>query len=185
MKIGTHEVFLKPINPKPVEFDKDGRSEKYVNLKGEQLKKMVIQKAEYKWINSVTNAEHDTTEAPSKSFNGQPVGTQEKTKATEYEETNRNLIFSYAKISKSYQVVSATLKEELKNKPSCSDAITFQYNAGRNYVPDRAIVYYDKVKDIVIMRTVAGDFSKVDFTEEANEKPVEVKEKAKPLQIQI
>ena len=181
MKIGTHDVFLKPINPKPVAFDKDGRAEKYVNLKGEQLKKMVIQKAEYKWINAVTNLEHDKAEAPSKSFNGQPVGTQEKTKATDYEDCSKDVLLNYAKVSKTYQLVSSTLKEELKGK----EAITFQYNAGRNYLPDRAVVYYDAKLDIVLMRTVAGDFSKIDFNEEANESAVEVVEKAKPLQIQI
>ena len=183
LKIGSYETILKPINPVPLKFDKSGKKEKYVNLKGEELEKMEISRSEYKWVNKVTGLEHDhKKEAPSKCFEGQPVGTQDKTTAVEPEECEKELFFSYAKVSNSYQVICKELKEELKTS---GKAKTFQYPSGRNYLPERAIVYYDVAKDIVIMRTMAGDFSKIDFTEEMNEKPVEVKEKAKPITIQV
>ena len=183
LKIGIHEAFLKPINPVRVKFDKSGKVDKYVNLKGEELQKVSIAKAEFKWVNKVTGAEHDKTEAPSKSFNGQPVGTQDRSDQVEPIDCDKDLIFNYAKVTKTYQIICATLKEELKGDPDV--AKTFQYSAGRNYFPERAIVYYDLIKDIIVMKTLAGDFSKIEFKETQDEKPVEVKDKAKPLTLEV
>ena len=73
-RIGKHVVKLIPIKPAPIKFDKSGKKEKYVNLKGEELEKIQLQKAEYRWVNKVTGEEHDAkSEIPSYSFNGHPV----------------------------------------------------------------------------------------------------------------
>lgn len=184
MKIGTHEVTLKPIRIKPVEFDKKGRAEVYVNLKGEPLKKIQLQKSEFKWVNEKTGTEHDAkVEVPSKAFKGQPVGTQEKTKVVEsYEQCEKEEILNYAVNSKTYLVVSETLKAELKQD---GKAVTFQYNSGRNYLPEKAIVYYDDNKGVVLMKCLSGNMSDYVFDEKDEKPEVEIKQKAKPLTIQI
>jgi len=186
MKIGKHEATLKPIEPKPIQFDKKGKKEVYLSLKGEPLKKIQLQKAEFKWVNEVTGKEHDDkAEKPAKSVNGVPVGTQESTKEVDYAQCEIKDINKYAKNPKTYLVVSQTLKDELKetDKP-----ITFQYSSGRNYIPYRAIVFYDKDRDIVLMKCLEGDMTEVDFHKlEIDEKidKVEVVQKAKPIAIQV
>ena len=186
MKINNHEIKLRPIEPKPIEFDREGRKEIYVNLKGERLTKMQMQKAEYKWINKVTGEEHDyKASPPAKSYKGQPVGTQEKTKeVTEFEECDDvlKLIDGYAKVAKTYQAISNSLKDELKEK---GKGYVFQYNPGRNYIPYKAVLYYDEARDVVLMKCLQGNLSEIEWSNEFVEKAINVTEKAKPLTIKV
>jgi len=186
MKIGKHEATIKPIEPKPIQFDKKGKVEVYLSPKGEPLKKIQLQKSEYKWVNEKTGKDHDDkAEKPAKSVNGTPVGTQEKTTETDYEKCEFKDLVKYAKNPKTYLVVSNTLKEELKESKK---PITFQYSSGRNYVPYRAIVFYDEDRDILLMRCLEGDMSEVNFKKlEVDDKAdkVEIVEKAKPLSIKV
>ena len=188
MKINNHEVKLRPIEPKPVAFDKDGSKEKYVNLKGEQLTKVSLQKAEFKWVNKETEELHDhKASPPAKSFKGNPVGTQEKTQLVEefdelpYEEVF-DYVTSYSKVAKTYQVISESLKEELMGNKK---GYIFQYNPGRNYIPYKAIIYYDEHRKVVFMRCLQGNMAEVEWSNDSVETPISVTEKAKPLAITV
>ena len=73
------------------------------------------------------------------------------------------------------------MKEELGQ-----GAITFQYNSGRNYIPERAIVYYDAHRDVILMRTLSGSLKDVKWSEVTEDtKEVVATEKAKPLAITV
>ena len=183
-KIGKHEVKLKPIEPKPIQFDKDGRKEIYLNVKGERLEKIPGRKDPDKWVNTVTQQEHDhKAKPPAKSVNGKPTGTHKKTKIVEsYEQCDVMEIFNYAKNTKSYHVIGDSLKQELILSKK---AISFQYNPGRNYLGYKAVVYYDVLKQAVIMRCLSGNMTEVNFNDNSSDAVVETVEKAEPLVVTI
>lgn len=174
LKIGKHIVVQRPINVKGLELDKaeDGKKELYVNKLGEPLNKIQLQKAEYKWVNLRTGVEE--TGKSFKSLNGKPVKAFTKSKEIDkYDSCDIMPILANAiEIEKTYHLIGDSLKAELKELGSGKGFVFKYVNSG--FKIHKAVVYLQG--DIILMRCVRGDLSKVDLSENIKTEEVDADE---------
>jgi len=162
--IGKHIAVQKPLTVTGIQFDKDesGKKEQYINAKGEKLTKHQMQKAEYKWMNDVTNAEEKTKGY--KSIKGKPAKAFSKTtKIDNYETIDLSDINLFVENEKTYQLINPGLKAELKTMLDTNRTISFKYvNSGFKVYKAVLVIHDDKI----LMRCFRGDLRKLDLTED-------------------
>jgi len=164
LKIKGHVCIQKPISVEGLKLDKtaDGKKELYVNKIGETLTKIQLQKAEYKWVNEKTGQEE--TGKSYKSLKGKPVAAFAKTKEVAdvdiIDNADRN---SYIENEKTYQLISDSLKAELKELCAQNKTMSFKYvNSG--FKIHRAVL--ELWNDKIIMRCFRGRLDQVDLSED-------------------
>ncbi len=161
------EVKEIPIKPTEIQFEKDGRSFKYADAEGKQVKKIQVTASEYKWVYT------DATEYTGKAYkvlNGKPVKEFSKTAIVKkYETINKGNVQYFINNELTYLLVSDNLKEEVKGLDSENKVITFKY-VNRGFKIYKAVVSYDIELDKVFMRCYRGDLRKADLTETTTKK---------------
>ena len=163
LKIGEWLCIQRPLTVKGLELDKDetGKKELYVDAKGNELKKLQMQKAEYSWVVKGTQEPYDGKQF--KSFNGKPIKAFTKTKEVkEYDTIDISDINSFVENEKTYQLINPRLKAVLIELAEKNQTISFKYvNSG--FKIHRAVLVLHK--DVVLMRCFRGDLNKLDLTE--------------------
>jgi len=163
--IMKHVAIQKTIAVNGLALDKDssGKKELYVNGNGDPLKKVQLQKAEFKWVNENTHKEE--TGKSYKSLNGKPIKAFSRTKEVkDYDAVKIADIPYFIENEKTYQLISSTLKAEVQALACNGEAMSFKYvNSG--FKVYRAVVTYDELLGVVLMRCYRGDLRKVDLTE--------------------
>lgn len=176
LNINGIKVAEVPVKPKELEFDKVGKSFKYVDEDGKEVKKIQVQASEYKWVYT------DGTEFEGKackSINGEAVSEYEK-------ETDRDGAIVISDIKKIYQteqdyfieneltymLVSEPFKAEIKALSKSEMVMTFPFSI-KGLKAYTAVVSYNHQLDRVFMRLWRGDLRESNL----DESEVVVKEK--------
>ena len=155
------EVKAVPIKPKEISFDKDGKKEIYVDVKGSPVKKIKVQGSEFKWVYD------DGTVCSGKTFKaikGKPVKPFNKTTLIDTYDTIDISDMKYLINNElTYMLVNAKLKEQLKEIGD--KAWSFKF-VNRGFKVHRAVVYYDSQLDRSMMRLFRGDLRKTELPEQ-------------------
>jgi len=154
----TKEVVLKP---KEIEVDKDGKDTIYLDAEGKRVIKHKVQGAEYKWTYE------DGTEYTGKSYKsykGKPISPFRKTPKISNPEKLMPLdAFKRCVINEhTYYLVGSEFKEKMRE---IEDVLVFKPYKIAGLKAYRALVYYDKEFDRVIMRLCRSELNSSEMPE--------------------
>ena len=165
------EVKDVPIKSKGIQFDKEGKKEKYVDSKGKVVQKVKIQGSEYKWCYE------DGTECVGKSYkslNGKPIKPFSRTTIIKnYDTINVTELPYFINNDLTYLLVSDKFKSMMKEIKG--QAYSFKF-VNRGFKIYRAVAYYDEQLDKVLMRCFQGDLRKVELKEREEVDEIESEE---------
>jgi hypothetical protein len=156
------EVKDVPIKPAEIEFDKDGRKQVYLDKDGKRVTKTQVQAAKYVWAYE-DGAEFDGK--PYKSIKGKPVKEFQKTTLIDkFQEFDMADLKHMIKNEHTYLLVSDKLKSKMIGLSDANKGLSFKYVI-RGFKIYRAVVYYDRELDRVLMRLFRGDLRKCSLDE--------------------
>ena len=170
-----------PVKPKEIEFDKDGRSFKYVDKDGKVIKKLQVQASEYVW------KYEDGTEFSGKeykSLNGKPVKPLDKTSIIKDTEIiSRDEMKYFLENPYSYVLVGEEFKNKLKELSADNKAISFKYVVRAGFKVYRAVAYYDIEIDKSVLKCFRGDIRKAELNDVENKTSVEVDDNVETIDL--